>query len=414
MTKILIYILGLLFFSLPFQWVKFYKIIRLESLFHSLKTLRDRTAHTERRGWPWPDSKFSSLFPTCPSLSHYFIPWIGFLSAATQSRVPWIRSEFLQSLPSVFGMITEGTWVTCSMVSSVIVPPRRSVLRARDPVRSPVHLSTGGQGRGSKGSTGSLWVTWGAEEVLVRRKWWDLCLPTMAPPSSSSHHCVMVSMEEVFGENRTKNLSRAYRGRWGNFWETIGCRFLSCHFMSQVRDMASAQCSLKMGAVCEAWISLQPSSCAVWYSPDTERRIPSLASQRFIDTDTLRKYPSSFSAQWGSAVSRLQADFRQGLSKFRWGLAEYIITLRMCQKYLWLVMISGYCLHSSFMYPQSQYSITHIGNSCEEQGAQNHALRWCPNSPPPSKHMLGYKKFLRHSASEQGSPCQCLSGSLAE
>lgn len=52
MTKILIYILGLLFFSLPFQWVKFYKIIRLESLFHSLKTLRDRTAHTERRGWP--------------------------------------------------------------------------------------------------------------------------------------------------------------------------------------------------------------------------------------------------------------------------------------------------------------------------------------------------------------------------
>lgn len=116
--------------------------------------------------------------------------------------------------------------------------------------------------------------------------------------------------------------------------------------------------------------------------PQTQRGgIPSLASQRFIDTDTLRKYPSSFSAQWGSAVSRLQADFRQGLSKFRWGLAEYIITLRMCQKYLWLVMISGYCL-CSFMYPQSQYSITHIGNPCEEQGAQNHALRWCPNRAP--------------------------------
>lgn len=251
-----------------------------------------------------------------------------------------------------------------------------------------------GMGRGSEGScmerTGSLWVARGAEEVLVRRKWWDLCLTTMAPPSSSRHHCLMVSMEEVFGENKAMNLNRALRQFLGNHWLLFSK--LSFYVTNwTVRDVASPHCSLKMGgclwslAFSPAFI-LHPAFSDI---PQAQRGgIPSLASQRVIDTDTLRSL-CTMRISWLQVTSRfkagtLQVQMRLGRIHNFEDVPEVISDQK---RYLVIVCVPLSCIHGVGI----QYC--KYGTLVKSGELRIMLSAGVQTEPPPSTHMLGYKKI---------------------
>lgn len=101
--------------------------IKFQSLVHSLKVFWKDNSHLARgRGgcyltWLLSPSRLTHLSPPvhlCPITSHLKLAF----STATWSCLPWDGTElFLESLPSVLGMIPDGIfWVNA--LGSVIVP----------------------------------------------------------------------------------------------------------------------------------------------------------------------------------------------------------------------------------------------------------------------------------------------------